>query len=77
MTDLAGVLEPLDEVLINQRLTELEQANGAQVALVTVGSVEEYDPKRFVTELFQRWGVGVTGADNGVLVLFSLGDRRI
>lgn len=77
VTDLADVLEPLDEAMINQRLTELEYANGAQVALVTVRAVEGYDPKRFVTELFQRWGVGVEGADNGVLVLFSLGDRRI
>jgi uncharacterized protein len=34
-------------------------------------------PKEYATELFNRWGVGKREADNGVLLLVSLGDRRV
>jgi uncharacterized protein len=77
VSDMAEVIDFSDETEINATLEVLNQNNGAEVALVTVPRVDEYDPKRFATELFNRWGVGVKGSDNGVLVLFSLGDRRI
>jgi uncharacterized protein len=77
VSDMAGVISEIDERTIDARLDKLEGHNGAQVALVTVRKVDDYDPKRFTTELFNRWGIGAKGADNGVLVVFSLGDRRI
>ncbi|MFN6133049.1 MAG: TPM domain-containing protein, partial [Synechococcaceae cyanobacterium] len=34
-------------------------------------------PKQVATTLFNRWGIGQKGKDNGVLFLVSLGDRRV
>ena len=34
-------------------------------------------PKHFATALFEYWGIGQKGADNGVLVLHVLDLRRV
>jgi len=34
-------------------------------------------PKAFATELFNFWGIGKKGKNNGVLLLISSGERRV
>lgn len=74
--DLADVIDAPFEARINERISGLERENGAEIAVVTIQRAS-MSPKMMATELFNRWGVGKKGADNGVLVLFALGDRRI
>ncbi len=48
------------------------------MAVVTVPeTAPAASPKTFATELFNKWGIGKKGKDNGVLFLISVGDRRV
>jgi len=77
VSDFAGVMEPDAIRQLEATLNGLKQATGAEVAVVTVPSVPDGDVKSFAIELFQAWGIGQTGKDNGVLLLASIQDRRV
>ncbi|MGJ5672723.1 MAG: TPM domain-containing protein [Nostochopsis sp.] len=78
VTDMTGILSDRTESQINQMISELEAKNGTEMAVVTVPeTVPASTPKKFATELFNKWGIGKNGQDNGVLFLISVGDRRV
>ncbi len=78
VSDAADLLSPGTETQLNRIATELEAAQGAEMAVVTVPSAAaEASPQAFATKLFNTWGIGKADANNGVLVLLSGGDRRI
>ncbi|MUL35470.1 TPM domain-containing protein [Gloeocapsopsis dulcis] len=78
VTDMAGILSDETEAQINQMISELEAEKGTEMAVVTVPETSPAaSPKTFATELFNYWGIGKQGQDNGVLFLISVGDRRV
>jgi len=78
VTDMADVLSNDTETQLNQMISDLEAANGAEIAIVTVPETQPSPtPKAFTTELFNTWGIGKAGDDNGILFLTSVGDRRV
>ena len=77
VTDMAGVLSPEHKARLNRLIDQLERDTGAEVAVVILRRTQGATPKEYATELFNRWGVGKREADNGVLMLVALGDRRV
>lgn len=78
VTDMAGVLSENAKQQLNQQIGELEAKNGTEIAVVTVPTTQPSPtPKHFTTELFNYWGIGKQGIDNGILFLVSIGDRRV
>ncbi|MGM3308684.1 TPM domain-containing protein [Anabaena sp. WFMT] len=78
ITDMADILNDETEAQINQMISELETKTGKEMAVVTVPTTSPAaSPKSFATELFNSWGIGKKGQDNGVLFLISVGDRRV
>ncbi|WP_026734707.1 TPM domain-containing protein [Fischerella sp. PCC 9605] len=78
VTDMAGILTDKTETQINQMISQLEAKYGTEMAVVTVPKTAPADsPKQFATELFNYWGIGKKGQENGVLFLISVGDRRV
>lgn len=78
VTDMANILSEGTEIQLNQMISELEATTGAEIAVVTVpATAPSPTPKAFTTELFNEWGIGKAGVDNGVLFLTSVGDRRV
>ncbi|MDJ0661992.1 MAG: TPM domain-containing protein [Crocosphaera sp.] len=78
VTDMADILDQQTERELNTIITQLEAANGTEIAVVTVPETQPYPtPKQFTTELFNHWGIGKKGVDNGILFLISVGDRRV
>lgn len=77
VTDMADLLSPDSETKLNQMITALEEKNGAEIAVVTVPDTKpSASPKAFATELFNTWGIGKKGVDNGILFLVSKYERR-
>lgn len=76
VNDFAGVMTPAAVQQVEAALADLERRTGAQVAVVTVPSVPGGDVDRAAVDLFQRWGIGQRGQDNGVLLLCAIQDRR-
>ena len=54
---------------INRVLTNLEENTGIEVAVVAVLSVKSEDVRLFASDLFNRWGIGKKGKDNGLLIM--------
>ncbi|MCS7208488.1 MAG: TPM domain-containing protein [Fimbriimonadales bacterium] len=77
VVDMAGVLDAPRKAQLNRLISMLERETGAEIAVVILRRTQGATPKEYATELFNRWGVGKRGADNGVLMLVALGDRRV
>jgi len=60
---------------LNRLSTEIEKASGAEYAVVVVDDFEGYDVFEFALKLFNTWGIGKHGQNNGLL-LFIAKDRR-
>jgi len=76
VTDLAGILRPETKTQLEAMCTELEQKTGAQLAIVTVKSLDGNQIQPYANELFQKLGVGKKKQDNGVMLLVAPNDRR-
>lgn len=78
VTDMAGILDQPTQTEINSIITQLEQKNGAEIAVVTVPETSpSASPKAFATALFKQWKIGKKSQNNGILFLISKGDRRV
>lgn len=78
VTDMASILSDETENYLNKKINLLESENGAEIAIVTVPETSpEPSPKSFATKLFNYWGIGKAGKNNGILFLVSVGDRRM
>jgi uncharacterized membrane protein YgcG len=77
VSDFAQVLDPSTTAQLNAIVAEVEQRTTAEVAVVVVPTTAPLMPKEYVTALFNHWGVGKRGSDNGVMVLLAIDDRRV
>lgn len=78
VSDQANILSVETEAQLNKLLWQLKTNTGAEFAVVTVQNTSSASsPKEFATELFNYWGIGEQGKDNGLLWLHSVGDRRL
>lgn len=73
VADFANVLDTTTEEYIISKNRSLESKNGAQVVVVTVDSTES-DIEDYAYRLFNDWGIGSSTYNNGVLILFAIGD---
>jgi len=77
VVDLAGIIDAAVETKLNQYLRELEQKTTAQMAILTVKSLEGQSIEDFsITVAHDKWKLGQKGKDNGVLLVVALQDRK-
>ncbi|HWR14443.1 MAG TPA: TPM domain-containing protein [Terriglobales bacterium] len=76
VNDFAHVLDAGTVTKINNLALEVDRKANAQIALVTVNTVDGQDIESYAVELFQSWGVGTKKTDRGVLILYAIKDRR-
>jgi uncharacterized protein len=78
VSDVANILSTETESRLNQRISQLAANNSSEIAVVTVpDTIPSATVKAYATELFNTWGIGKRGIDNGVLFLISVNERRI
>jgi uncharacterized protein len=77
VNDYAGMLSPQTAQLLESRLEQLEQATGAQVAVLTLASLEDEPLEDFSVRVVETWKLGRKGVDDGVLLLVSRDDRKL
>lgn len=77
VNDFAGVLSAGDRDRLEDLCATLERETGAELALVTVRTTGEDSIQMYAVRLFEAWGIGKKGQDNGVLVLAAIDDRRV
>ncbi len=77
VNDFAGVLSDAAERELTELLRSLESETTAEIAVATVASLEGLPIEEYATKLFNAWGVGQAGKDNGVLVVVDPTSRSM
>lgn len=77
VSDTNDMIPAPTEARIEEAITAFERERGVEIAVVCVDAVDSATPKDFATQLFNRWGIGKAGKDDGLLVLMVLGERRL
>jgi len=68
VNDFAGVLGEGAGEQIAAVSREVDQKAHAQIAVVTVRSLDNVPVEDFANKLYERWGVGYKGENRGVLI---------
>lgn len=76
VTDLAGVISPGKRASLEALCGELEQKTGAQMAIVTVRSLDGESVEYYGVDLFKQLGIGSKKDNRGVLLLVAPNDRK-
>lgn len=74
--DLANVIQPETRARISAMAAELQQQTGAQIAVVTVNSLEGETKEQYAVDLYKHLGIGPKKTDEGVLLLVAPKDRQ-
>ena len=76
INDFAGVIDSDSRQKITALSEELDQKADAQLAVVTIHTLEGDTAQNFANRLFEKWGVGPKGKDRGVMVLLAVDDHK-
>jgi uncharacterized protein len=76
VNDFAGVLSSSARAQLTALCKEVDQKANAQIAIVTVGTLEGVPIEEFSIDLATRWGIGPKKSDRGVLILLATGDHK-
>lgn len=71
--DGANVLSSSTESYIERTGSALAEACGAEVVVATVDFTDGEDIADYAYDLFNKWGIGDKKANNGLLILLSIG----
>jgi uncharacterized protein len=77
VTDMAGALRADTVSRLNDTIGAFERAAGAEMAVVVIRSLDGVSVEETAVKLFELWGIGKKQQDNGLLLLWSTGDRRV
>lgn len=82
VSDFADLLPPEVEARVVDALTKGRQETGVHVALVTMERIADYGGagqriEDYAKTLFNTWGVGDAGRNDGILILVARSDREM
>ena len=76
VNDFAGVLSAQAKDKLTALCTEVDQKAKAQIAIVTVSSLEGEPVEQFSIDLATAWGIGPKQKDRGILILVAPNDHK-
>ncbi len=74
--DFAHVIDPASRKAIEQLAAQIDHKTGAQIAVVTVRSLDGEDIESYASDLYKQWGIGPKSSNRGVLILLAVNDHR-
>jgi uncharacterized protein len=69
VNDFTNLFDPSFSSDLEQKLLDFNNKTSTQIYVVTVPTLNGYEPNQYTTTLAERWKVGVKGKDNGVMIL--------
>ena len=76
VNDLAGLMQPQQVAALEQKLVAYNDSTSSQIAVVTVPSLDGNDLADYAQKLYESWGIGRKGKDNGILVLVAAQEHQ-
>lgn len=77
VNDFAGIIGAEFKPVLEEKLLALKATTGDELTVVTIKSLAGDTIENYAVELFEEWGIGQKGQDNGVLLLVALDDRAV
>ncbi len=76
VTDLTGTLRPSTVARVNAVADRVDAEGVGQIGVAVVHTSGARSHRAYATALFNAWGVGNAGRNDGVLLFIALGDRK-
>jgi uncharacterized protein len=76
VNDFAHVLDSGAISQMEDICRQIDQKAHAQIAVVTINTLDGSDIENYAVALFKQWGIGNKSTDHGVLILYAIRDRR-
>ena len=76
VNDFAHVIDQNTVVQLDDVCKQIDDKAHAQIAVVTINSLDGSDIDSYAVDLFKKWGVGSKSANRGVLILLAVADRK-
>lgn len=74
----SGILSPETEARLDRAIGQLWDKSSVELVVVAVDRIDpSMTPAEFATALFEKWGIGKSDNDNGLLVLIARDDRAV
>jgi len=77
VNDFAAILDKQDAIALDNFCRDIESKTGVEIAVVTIETLGGRSIETYANEIFNSWGIGKKGKDNGVLFLVSVRDRKV
>src|SRR5579864_1545771 len=74
--DFAHVLDQNTIAQLDNICQQIDEKAHAQIAVVTINSLDGADIESYAVDLFKKWGIGSKSTNRGVLILYAIQDRR-
>src|SRR5216110_144051 len=76
VNDFAHVLDQTTIAQLDNICQQIDQKAHAQIAVVTINSLDGSDIESYAVDLFHKWGVGSKATNRGVLILLAIQDHK-
>jgi uncharacterized protein len=76
VNDFAHVLDANTIAQLDDICKQIDTKAHSQISLVTIKSLDGADVVSYSVELYQKWGIGAKGKDQGVLILLAIQDHK-
>jgi len=77
IADTVGVMDAATKDKLTAMLRALHEKTTAQAAVAIVDTTGGVSIEEYAAKLFQKWGIGTKGKDNGVLLVVAVEDRKM
>jgi uncharacterized protein len=77
VNDFARVLSASEKTDLEANLTSFEKQTGDEISVVTVPTLEDETVESYAVKLFEEWGIGKKGKDNGALLLVAMNEKKL
>ncbi|OGY91932.1 MAG: hypothetical protein A3H70_02190 [Candidatus Komeilibacteria bacterium RIFCSPLOWO2_02_FULL_48_11] len=77
INDFANVLSADAKSSLEELLSAYEQKSGHQLSVAIISELKDETIETYAEKLYQEWGIGQKGKDNGALFLVSVNDREM
>jgi uncharacterized protein len=75
VNDFAGVLNSATTAQLTDLATTVDRKAGAQIAVVTIKTLDGMEASDYANRLFKQWGIGHKD-DRGILILLAVSDHK-
>ncbi len=76
VNDFAHAIDAANAQRLEAYCGIVERATGAQIAVVTVDTLDGDDIADVASKLYHQWGIGKKPNDEGILILFAIKDKK-